>query len=240
MLVWRRQPFVSKQRSVYLQAVFFFISSIFYFFAVERLTAGMTTVIFYMYPVVVAFASIFVFKEKLTAPVIISIVLAVGGLVMVSGIVVGEVKLDALGILLNIISCVSFAIYTILIQKTGRTESPLTVIFTLSWMSLLASCVIFAPALPGMFVLDGHQLLLGVLMALLSTILPIFIYIEAVKRIGGTKSSLISITETPFSLLLAFLVLGETLTVEQGIGSCLIIAGVAVITIVPMLSKRKT
>lgn len=238
MLVWRKQPLISKQPSVYLQAVFFYLSSLFYFFAVESLTAGMTTVIFYTYPAVVAVASIFVFKEHFSASVAIALVLAIGGLVLVSGINAGEVMLDPLGILFGIISCLAFAIYTILIQKTGRTEGPLTVTFTLSWTSLLASCIAFAPSIPSMFPLDFTQIALGATMAILCTILPIFIYIEAVKRIGGTKSSLIGISETPFSLLIAFIVLGETLTLSQGIGSCLIIASIAVVTIAPMLKKN--
>lgn len=239
MLIWRRQPFVSRQPSVYFQAAFFYISSLFYFLTVERLTAGMTTVIFYTYPAVVAVASTFVFKENVSASTIIAFVLAIGGLVMVSGIAAGEITLDALGVLFGIISCVAFAVYTILIQKTGRSESPLTVTFTLSWTSLLASCVIFAPSVPELFSLNAYQLILGALMALFATILPIFIYIESIKRIGGTKASLIGISETPSSLLIAFLVLGETLTVSQGIGSCLIVASIAVITVAPLLANRK-
>lgn len=239
MLVRRRDAFVSKQPSVYLQAVFFYVSSLFYFFTVERLTAGMTTVIFYTYPAVVAVASLFVFKERFSVATLLSFVLAIGGLVLVSGVAAGEVKLDPLGIFFGVISCVSFAVYTMLIQRFGRTESSLTVTFTLSWTCFFASCVVFAPSVPSMFSLDGYQLLLGALMALCATILPIFIYIEAIKLIGGTKSSLIGISETPFSLLIAFIVLGETLTLEQGIGSCLIITSIVVITVAPLLGSRK-
>lgn len=239
MLVRRRDAFVSRQPSIYVQAVFFFISSLFYFFTVERLTAGMTTVIFYTYPAVVAVASLFVFKERFSVAVLISFVLAIAGLVMVSGVAVGEVTLDPLGIFFGIVSCVSFAVYTMLIQKYSRVESPLTVTFTLMWTSLIASCVVFAPSVPAMFSLDAYQILLGVLMALVATILPVFIYIEAIKRIGGTKASLIGISETPFSLLIAFIVLGETLTLEQDIGSCLIVASVIVITVAPLIAKGK-
>lgn len=237
MLIRRKEVLVSRQPSVYLQAIFFYISSLFYFFAVESLTAGMTTVIFYTYPAIVAVASIFVFKERFSVSVALALVLAIAGLVLVSGIAAGEVTLDPLGIFFGVISCLAFAIYTILIQKTGRSESPLTVTFTLSWTSLIASCVVFAPSIPAMLPLGLDQLGLGAIMAILCTILPIFLYIEAIKRIGGTKSSLIGISETPFSLLIAFIVLGETLTLEQGIGSCLIIASIAVVTIAPMLKK---
>lgn len=240
ILVTRRCSFISRERSVYLQAVFFCVSSIFYFLTVERLTAGLTTVIFYTYPAVVAIAGLFVFKEPFSLPIAIALGLAIVGLVFISGMSSGEVALDPLGILYGIVSCLAFAIYTILIQKTGRREDPLTVTFTLSWTSLLASCLMFFPSVPGLVMgITPYQLLLGVLMALFATILPIFIYIEAIKRIGGTKSSLIGISELPFSLLIAFIVLGETLTLEQGIGSCLIVASIAIVTIAPIFSSRK-
>ena len=43
MLVWRKEALISRQKTVYLQAVFYFVSSFLYFFAVERLNAGITS-----------------------------------------------------------------------------------------------------------------------------------------------------------------------------------------------------
>lgn len=238
MLVWRKQRLVSRQPVVYVQAIFFFLGAFLYFFAVERLTAGMTTVIFYMYPIVVAVLNMTFFRERLSVPTIVAFVLSVGGLILVSGIIGGVLVLDGLGIFYAGAACLSFAVYTILIQKTGRTEGPFTVTFTLSWTSLLASCIFFAPAVPTMLHLDWYQIGLGCVMALLNTILPIVLYIEAVKRIGGTKSSLIGISETPSSLILAFFLLGETLTFQQVAGTVLIVAGIVLVTVGPLLSKK--
>ena len=239
LLVWRKQALVSRQPAVYLQAVFFFLSALFYFYCVNRLTAGMTTVIFYTYPAVVALGSSIFFKERFTLTTGLALLLALGGLVMVSGMLAGGIKLDGLGILWGIISCVSFAVYTLLIHKTARTEGAFTVTFTLSWTSLLAACVAFFPKLPFVLQLTPQQVGLGCALSLACTIIPIVLYIEAVKRIGATKTSLIGISETPFSLLFAFIILGEVLTLQQGIGSALIVGSIAVITIGPILAERK-
>ena len=45
--------------------------------------------------------------------------------------------------------------------------------------------------------------------------------------------------KTPSSLLLAFLVLGETIAPLEGVGIILIVASVIAITIGPLLQKRK-
>ena len=239
MLVWRKERLVSRQKTVYLQAVFYFGSAFLYFFAVERMNAGITTVFFYLYPAMVAAINLAVFHEHLTASTAIALILSIMGLVLISGITSGQLALDPLGLVFALASALAFAIYTVLIQVTGRTEGSFTVTFTLSWTSLLASCVIFAPSVPAMLRLDAYQLLLGCTMALANTILPVVLYIQAVKRIGGTKTSLIGISETPFSLLFAFLLLGETIAPLEGIGIVLIVGGIAAITVGPLLQARK-
>ena len=238
LVIWRRAPLLSMRRSTLIQGAFFFVTALFYLLAVEHLTAGMTTVIFYTFPAVVAVINVVVFKERFSAAIAIALILAFAGLVLVSGMVAGGIVLDALGIAYGIISCVCFAIYTVLIQRLGRDESPLTSTFTIALIGLAASCVVFAPSVPTLLELDANQVALACGMGLLSTILPVVIYIEAIKRIGGTKAALISISETPFTLALAFIILGEILTTQQTIGSILIIASVAVVSIEPLMKNR--
>jgi len=239
MLVWRKEKLVSRQKTVYLQAVFYFASAFLYFFAVERMNAGITTVFFYLYPAMVAAINLAVFHERLSVAVAVALILSIMGLVLISGVTSGELALDPLGLVFALASALAFAIYTVLIQVTGRTEGSFTVTFTLSWTSLLAACVVFAPSVPVIFHLSAYQVAVGCTMALANTILPVVLYIQAVKRVGGTKTSLIGISETPFSLLFAFLILGETIAPVEGLGILLIVGGIAVITVAPMLQKKK-
>ena len=219
LLAWRKHRLVSREPMVYVQAAFFFVSTLFYFLAVERLSAGIATVIFYLYPVLVALLSLVVLHERFSAPTAVALGFAVGGLLLVSGVAESEVVLDALGIVYGAISCVAFAVYTVLVQKAGRAEDPFA--------------LIFAPSVPTMLRLDGAQLGLGSLLAVLCTIAPMLLYIVAIKRIGGTRTALIGISQTPFSLLFAYLILGEQLTVLQGAGAALIVVGVAIVTAAP-------
>ena len=239
MLVWRKEPLVSRQKAVYVQAVFYFASAFLYFFAVERLNAGITTVFFYLYPAMVAAINLAVFHERITIAVAVALVLSIMGLVLISGVIGGELVLDPLGIAFALASALAFAIYTVLIQVTGRTEGSFTVTFTLSWTSLLASCVVFAPSVPAMLVLTPYQLLVGCAIALACTILPVVLYIKAVKCIGGTKTSLLGLSETPSSLLLAFIILGETIAPMEAAGIVFILAGVVAITVGPLLGKKE-
>ena len=233
LLAWRKHRLVSRQPMVYVQAAFFFVSTLCYFLSVERLSAGIATVIFYLYPVLVAVLSLAVLHERLSAPTAVALGLAVGGMLLVSGVAESQVVLDGLGIAYGAISSVAFAVYTVLVQKAGRAEDPFTLTFTISWTNLAAACLVLAPGVPAMLRLTMPQMGLGALLALLCTIAPMLLYIVAIKRIGATKTALIGISQTPFSLLFAYLILGERLTLLQGVGAALIVAGIAVVTLAP-------
>lgn len=242
MVVWHRERLIAFSKPVLLQALFFFLSAWFYFLTVEHLaSAGMATVIFYLFPAVVAIVNVTLFGEKFSWTAALALVLAIGGTICVSGALIpGAVALNALGICFGILSCVSFAIYTILIQRNKSPEGTFTVTFTIVLLSTLASLVVFAPSLPPLVATSTWQAwALGAAMALLNTIAPIVLYIVAIKRIGGTMASLISISETPFSLFFAFLILGETLTAWQAAGALLIVAGIILVTAQPLIGRRQ-
>lgn len=239
MLVWRKEPLISRQRAVYIQSAFFFGSAFLYFFGVERLNAGINTVLFYLFPIIVAAINLVVYHEKISKLTAAAMVLALMGLALISGITTGALVMDPVGIACALASALVFAIYTVLIQETGRTEGSFTVTFTISWVCLLISCIAFAPAVPAMFSLDLYQVAMGCAMALASTILPVVLYIQAVKRIGGTLSSLISISETPFSLILAFILLGETIDGMEAIGILFVVVSVVIVTAGPLIEERR-
>lgn len=241
MLVFKRERFLSRNKSVYLQMVFFFLSAWFYFLTAQHLTAGLTTVIFYLFPAVVALINALFFRERLSALTVVALVLCIGGILVVSGeFTPGEHALDPLGILFGFLSCLSFAVYTVLIQQAGTPENSYTSTFTISVGCLVLSLIVFAPQVGGLVELSTPYVWgVGAAMALLNTILPIILYIVAIKRIGGTEASLISIAETPFSLLFAYALLGEVLTVWQAVGTIMIVAGIVLVTAEPLVKARR-
>ena len=190
--------------------------------------------LFYTFPAIVAVLNVLVFHEKITARVIIALALSLLGIVLISGVLApGEAALDPIGIIFAIAACTAFAIYSVLIQKTARTESSFTATFTISLVCLAASLILFAGELGGLAHLGAKELALGSGLAILATILPIVLYIFAIARIGATKASIISIIETPSSLLLAWFILGETIDVFQGIGALLVVIAILSVTLKP-------
>ena len=196
------------------------------------MNAGLATVIFYTFPAVVAVLNIFVFHEKLTLRIVAALVLSMGGIVLISGAISPSgVTLDLLGILFGILGCCAFAAYSVLIQKTARVESSFTATFSISLVCLAGSLVFFSGELGALSRIGAYELVLASGLSILSTILPIILYIFSVGRIGATKAAIISIAEAPSSLLLAWVILGETIDAFQALGSALVIASILVVTL---------
>ena len=100
-------------------------------------------------------------------------------------------------------------------------------------MCLAGSLVFFAGELGGLTLIGPREIALGSGLSILATILPIVLYIFAIARIGATKASIISIIETPSSLLLAWLILGETIDGFQAIGALLVVISILAVTVKP-------
>ena len=240
LVVWRRQPLFSRQPLVYVQGVFFVGSALLYFMAVNEITAGLATVILYAYPAVVALMGTLVFRERLTKRIVAALVLAMAGVVLISGVLPGsDLQLSPLGVLYGVGACLTFAVYSVLEQKVVKKDGTFTITFSLTAVSLAVLAVSFPTTFPTMFELTPTQLGLGAAMALFNTVIPVALLLISIKIIGATKASLVGTSETPFSLLFAYLVLGETLTALQGIGCVLVVASIFVVTLPGRAERRE-
>ncbi|MBR5260342.1 MAG: EamA family transporter, partial [Eggerthellaceae bacterium] len=99
-------------------------------------------------------------------------------------------------------------------------------------------CAALYPAdIPTLVSITPTQAGVALFMVVFNTILPVVMLLEAIKRIGATLTSLVGISETPFAVLFAFIILGETLTGMQVAGSVLVVLSILMVTIP---EKKKT
>jgi drug/metabolite transporter (DMT)-like permease len=217
---------------VYVQGVLFAVANYLYMFAVNELSAGLATVIFFAYPAVVAFLAVPMYRERLGARTVTAMVLALSGIVLISGILsAGVGQLSPLGLGYAVAGMIGIGLYALLGQKTVDGDHPLTITATVTLVSSLIAVVAFPAALPALAVMSGQQWALAGAIAVFSAALPVMMQLAAIRRIGATKASLISILETPVALLFAYIALAETLTGNQILGSALVVSSVLFITV---------
>lgn len=74
---------------------------------------------------------------------------------------------------------------------------------------------------------------ISLVMAVFSTVLPMWLVAEGLKRIGASQAALIACIGPVSTLILSYLVLGEPITAAQIAGASLVLVGVGLVSIRP-------
>jgi drug/metabolite transporter (DMT)-like permease len=210
---------------ILLGAIAYVVESLTYFLALELASPGLVALLLYIYPALVtALAAIFL-KEHLTRVKIIALFLALSGTALTIRITSGG---SLLGILLGIAAAVDYAIYILLggriVRHSGSMGST-TVIIT-STAGVYAGIV----AMRGMtYPTTSTGWIAIIAIALISTVLAFFTFFAGLKRIGPTSASTLSTFEPIVAVVLAAIVLGETISPFQILGGVLILAAVVLL-----------
>lgn len=71
--------------------------------------------------------------------------------------------------------------------------------------------------------------LYGILLAIVSTIIPTFMVMEGIKLLGANRASIVASIGIVSTIILAYVFLGEIFSIQEMIGSTLVLAGVLII-----------
>ncbi|RZI47020.1 DMT family transporter [Candidatus Finniella inopinata] len=198
------------------------LSSVFYFLAAKEIGTGVSMVIFFTFPVFVALFAWIFDRHRLGRLTYISMVLLFSGLWLLA---------DECGSgfhwmagLLAMGSGVSYAVYVYMGKKLKI--DPMLSSFIVCFGSAFGTWAF------GSFV-DGGLLIPSLdaswfhvlLTALLATVLPIVLFLQAMKHITATKASLLSVFEPLSTVLIGILFLNETLLDIQMVGVVVILVG---------------
>ncbi|MEL1134521.1 EamA family transporter [Desulfitobacterium sp. THU1] len=209
------------------QGLLFFGSSYAYFLSIKHMSASITNILLYTYPLMVVLMSTLIYKEKLSLVKGVTLLIAFFGCLLVIDIVnLSGSKMSMWGFFYGIASALFYALYNIVGQYVSEKADPFTVATFITMICLVATSVIYPPT----NILSGDiQMslwIVGLGMAILCTVIPLFCYQKGLSLLGASRASLLSNIEPAITTVLAGFILGETLTVSQLFGGMLIIGGV--------------
>ena len=149
-------------------------------------------------------------------------VLAVGGILLFAPLgVLGAVPLDPLGLLLALVAGACWAIYILLTARVGRAfpgGTGLSLAMTVGAVALLPIGIASA----GHALLDPRLLLLGAVVALLSSVVPYSLEMAALRRISPSAFGVLMSLEPAIAALVGWLVLREALELRAIIALVLV------------------
>ena len=182
-----------------------------FFWGLEYLTAGMTTLVLYTYPVFVLVLSRVALGESLTARRVLAVPLALGGVVLVAG--ADPAGVDPVGVVIVLGSAVVYSGY-ITVSRVALDDTDGLVLAgyvapaaTLSFLAYgSATGSLSAPA-----TVHGWLVVAGI--AVLATALPMVTFFAGVSRVGASRAGLLSTLEPVVAVALGAVLLAEPVTV---------------------------
>ena len=210
----------------------YYLSSFLDFLGLQYISAGLERLILFLYPTMTVILSALIYRRAIGRKVIAAMALSYAGILLVF---LHDVSMSQGGVVLGaalvFASTLSYSSYLVgaghAIARIGATRFTAYAMVVASAASLLQFGVthpLSALDLP----LRVYEL--SIAMAIFSTVLPVFLLSYAIKRIGSGNSSLIGSIGPVATIALAYVFLGERVSLLQIAGSSLVLAGVIVVS----------
>ena len=202
------------------------LSAEFLFLAYDYLSPGIASTIFFSYPIIVALVLVLFYKEKITFPTILSLLLVVAGVGVLS-IKEGS-TINYIGLGISLLGALVYALYILIINKVRIEASGVKI----SFYSMLFSSLYFwvKTLILGESIAIPSLSLVGdiTLFAMITTSLSLVALVYAVRYIGSTPTAIMGAFEPIVAVLISVGLFGEALTSSLVIGGVVIITGVLI------------
>jgi len=211
---------------------------LFYFLAISHLEIGVSLLIQYTAPLLVALWARLVVKEPVRRRIWAALALALAGLSIMVDVYTG-IELDGLGLLFSALAAVTFAAYLLLAEHAVGRRDPISLLaygflfaslfwaFVRPWWSFPWDTVARSTSLLGN--LAEASLPVWALVAwivVLGTIVPFFLIVGALRHLPATKVGIVAMLEPVLGALIAFAWLDQTLGAQQLAGGAVVLAAI--------------
>lgn len=212
----------------------YYISALFNFVGLTYIDASIERLVLFLYPTMVIFLSMIFLKKAVTIKQIVAIAFSYLGLMVAFAdkLMVPNKAGFWFGVTLILLSSFTYAIFlTIsdgLIKKVGSMR--FTTIATLT----MCICMIVHAMVVGKTHIasyDHHVIWYCLLMAVLSTVIPVYLFNYSMSRLGASNVSIISCLGPVVTLMLSAVMLKEVITLWQIIGTIIIMGGILIVNL---------
>lgn len=205
-----------------LGAVGYAGSSEFYFLASQYTGTGLAMVIFFSYPIIIAFSSWLLHRQKLHVSTVLVLVAMVVGLILLRNS--SAYQLNIIGIVFGVFAAISYAIYVMggkYISTVNADSSLLTMMVCFGCAFIFLVVSIFSGHWVFPYTLKSWSYLLA--LGIFATALPIQLMLEGLKYISSMRASIISVLEPLVTVFVGIILLDESITHLQMTGAFIIL-----------------
>jgi len=233
LFIFKKLTMPLTRQAVYvylLSGLSIFLSMLFVYWGAQFIPSGWIAIIFGLSPIITGIFSSVIFKQNIFSLMKLSgLILAVTGLGIIFGNNISISNSALWGVTAVFISTVTHALGAVLIKRVNT---------TLSGMQATQGGLIIAVPLFGMTMISNQapadyelsitNWLAIVYLGLIATALGFSLYYFVLKNLDAMKVSMITLITPVTALLLGAMLNNESLTLSILLGTCLILAGLAI------------
>lgn len=193
------------------------------------ISTGLATTLHFIYPLVIVFASAFIYHEKIRRTTIAASILVTIGIFLFVDI---NTASDKIGIILAMFSGIFYSFYVLYMDKSGLDSMDYIKLTFYTMLIISVSTLIFGFIAHGIsFDMTPKAWMYAFLISLLITLLAMPLFQAGVKYEGASTAGILSTIEPITTIILGAVFLGELVGAAQYIGGVLILAGVTAVQI---------
>ena len=210
----------------------YYLASLLDFIGLTMIDATIERLILYTYPSFVLLFSFFLKRHSLNRYFVIGAIVTYSGMIVLlggNGFVLSEQSLFGGGLVL--MSAISYALYLVMAEGTiprvggsrfNAYAMTVSCILILSQHVLTADIVFPDVSLP----ILGY----GALLAIVSTVIPSFLVIAGLSKIGASQTAVLGMLGPFITIFASMLILSESMTAQQWIGATAIMCGILIVS----------
>jgi len=203
-------------------------ASVCFFFALKFADAAVVAVLLYAYPALVTLASWVFLGEKATWLRAAAVLVTFAGCAMVVGLFGGAKQVSWQGIVLGMGAAVGYTLFNLLSHRwlPGRSELVMmTYTFGIAAVGVALLTLVVGQSLsPAAWQPQAWWLLAAIV--LVPTFAAVVLYLQGIRGLGPSQAAIVSTLEPLFTIVLAWVVLDQSLTWVQVAGAALVLGGV--------------
>ena len=198
-----------------------------YYTAISRLAVAVAIVLQYLGPGMVVAWTALTSRRRPSTEVLLAVVLAFTGVVLVSEVLGGELgSVDLVGLGAGLASAVFFAAYTLQSERAAARYGPIGAVFRAFAAASLLWVIYQAPQGWPRPLFESENLPKVLFVGIVGTLMPFLLYVWAVGRLRSERAVIAATLEPLFAGIVAWLWLGQVLSLMQIAGGVLILGAV--------------
>ena len=198
-----------------------------YFLSLRTVPAAVTSILLYIYPVVVTVLALLLYRERLSPRSGVALVVATCGVVLVIGLTPSG-HLDTAGIAWGVGAGLLYSLYIVIGERVLHT---MTALFSMAVVSSTAAAtfLVFGAVTGSLATFDavGWVTVFGA--ALLPTVVGATFFLFGLARVGPTRASILSTLEPVATGALAAILLAERLSPLRVLGGTAVLVAAALV-----------